>query len=337
MTLSEFIDKYTGKLVDFDKVYGSQCMDLMHQYIVDVLEMINGKILAAPAAKDVYEKFDTLFGSEYFTKIENTPTGVPEKGDIVLFGSKVGLYGHVCIFIEGNAETFTSFDENWPIGSPCHIQTHDYIGCLGWLRSKLPISKTYTEAEYTAAMLDRQKFWEERDKIQAQYTELNLKYSAIAGLGVQTVDDLQKERKDYEDRIIGYTTELAQVRDRNAVLADQLAKQDKEEATALTDGIAALKEVGQLRTALGEIKQAVGAPGKADPSTIVDHVEKLIGYVNSALAKAKKETANFAPGTLAPALDTQKAVPWWQAWLETLGLGVFFFSVIAAVIVRFNH
>jgi len=336
MTLSEFIDKYTGKLVDFDKVYGSQCMDLMHQYINDVLELVNGKILAAPAAKDVYEKFNTMFGNEYFDKIDNTPTGIPSKGDIVLFGSKVGLYGHVCIFIEGNESEFTSFDENWPIGSPCHIQKHDYVGCLGWLHLKLSANKTYTEAEYTAAMLDRQKFWEERDKLQGQLTDLTLIYSAIAGLGVTTVDDLQKERKDYEDRIVGYTTELAQVRDRCAVLADTISKQDKEEATALTDGLAALREVEELRGALGEIKQAVGAPSQANPQTIIDHVEKLIGYVNSALSKAKKESS-FKVGTLAPALDTQQSEPWWKVWLESLGLGVLFFGLFAVVVLQLTH
>ena len=37
MTFDEFIAKWNGKGIDLDYAYGDQCMDLMHQYIVEVL------------------------------------------------------------------------------------------------------------------------------------------------------------------------------------------------------------------------------------------------------------------------------------------------------------
>ena len=36
MNLQEFVDKYKGMLVDFDKAYGAQCVDLARQYMKDV-------------------------------------------------------------------------------------------------------------------------------------------------------------------------------------------------------------------------------------------------------------------------------------------------------------
>mgnify|MGYP001583102486 CR=1 FL=1 len=134
MTFQQFLDKYNGKAVDFDGYYGAQCMDLMHQYVYDVLELTDARILAAPTAKDVYQ--GNPFGLEYFQKINNTPTGVPQEGDIVFFGTGIGPAGHVCIFIEEDEKRFRSFDVNWPVGSPAHIQEHTYGYCLGWLRIK---------------------------------------------------------------------------------------------------------------------------------------------------------------------------------------------------------
>lgn len=134
MTLQQFIEKYNGKYIDFDQAWGNQCFDLFHQFVVEVLGLTDPRIMAAPAAKDLYNNFNNLKGHEYFERIPNTPMGVPNEGDIVIFGS--GTYGHVSIFIEGDANNFKSFDQNYPVGSPCHIQGHTYSSCLGWLRYK---------------------------------------------------------------------------------------------------------------------------------------------------------------------------------------------------------
>jgi hypothetical protein len=132
MTISfdDFIKEWTGKPVDFDGVYPNQCMDLMHQYAYEVLGITDKTVLATPAAYQVYTQFKW---GDYFTKIDNTPTGVPLKGDLLFFGTGVGAYGHVCIFINGNVNSFNSFDANWPTGTLPHIQTHNYNGVLGWL------------------------------------------------------------------------------------------------------------------------------------------------------------------------------------------------------------
>ena len=140
MTFDAFIAKWTGKPVDFDGVYPSQCMDLMHQYVYDVLGLTDRKLLAHPAAYQVYTEFTE---TQYFDKIANTPTGIPQKGDIVLFNkTPSNPYGHVCVFVEGDANKFKSFDANYPTGSLPHVQDHTYGYCLGWLRPKPSVSST---------------------------------------------------------------------------------------------------------------------------------------------------------------------------------------------------
>ena len=136
MTLDAFITTWTNKPVDFDGVYPNQCMDLMHQYVYDVLGISDKATLAQPAAYQVFTNFDNIAGHDKFDKIPNTPTGVPQKGDILFFGQQIGPYGHVCIFIDGDVNSFTSFDANWPTGSLPHRQSHTYNGVLGWLHPK---------------------------------------------------------------------------------------------------------------------------------------------------------------------------------------------------------
>lgn len=141
MTYDDFIRTYTGKTVDTDGYYGGQCMDLMHKYCLDVFGFPLS-YLAAPAAKDVFLNFPNILGSNKFKQIKNTPTGVPQKGDIMFWGTGIGPYGHVAIFIEGDQNKFTSFDQNWNNVQVCNKISHDYTAVLGWLR---PITSSQTE------------------------------------------------------------------------------------------------------------------------------------------------------------------------------------------------
>lgn len=145
MTREEFITKWTGKPVDFDGIYPNQCMDLMHQYAYDVLGITDKAVLAKPWAAQVYTQFSW---DNYFERIGNTATGVPQAGDIILWEEALNYddsvkhgFGHVAIVIEANVKSFKSFDANWPTGSLPHIQQHDnYAHVLGWLRPKIQVT-----------------------------------------------------------------------------------------------------------------------------------------------------------------------------------------------------
>lgn len=136
MTLDQFIAKYNGKYIDFDGHYGPQCVDLMRQYVKEVYGLNPYVIPAAGSAKQIYLNFKN---NEFFHKVPNTITGVPNKGDIVFWGwypFVTGWAGHVSIFSAGDAKKFISFDQNYPTGSFCRYYNHDYRGVMGWLQRK---------------------------------------------------------------------------------------------------------------------------------------------------------------------------------------------------------
>ena len=131
MTYLQFKKKYNGKYIDFDGHYGPQCTDLYRQYCKEVLNIPQSPLVEGAA--DIWN----TYLKEYFERITNTPTGLPEQGDILIWNKNVGGgYGHVAIFDNGTTGKFQSFDQNWPTGSLCHVQGHYYTNLLGWLKFK---------------------------------------------------------------------------------------------------------------------------------------------------------------------------------------------------------
>jgi len=129
MTFDDFIKKWDGKLLDYDNAYSGQCVDVIQQYSVEVLG------IGSWGSGNAVGRW-TNYPKEHFDRIANTPEGVPQKGDVMIWGTGAGPYGHIAVFIEGTAGSFRSFDQNWPVGSKCHIQGHYYNNVLGWLRPK---------------------------------------------------------------------------------------------------------------------------------------------------------------------------------------------------------
>jgi hypothetical protein len=105
----------------------------MRQYIQECLGKDPYSIPRAGYAKDIFKNFKP---NKDFTKVLNTPTGVPSKGDIIFWDFRIpitGIAGHVAVFTGGNAYKFISFDQNYPSKSPCRYYNHDYRGVMGWL------------------------------------------------------------------------------------------------------------------------------------------------------------------------------------------------------------
>lgn len=141
MTLDAFVKKHLGKKIDWDGAYGGQCVDLFRQYVQDVLELPQPK--GVVGAADFWANYGTDKNlKDHYEKIPNTPTGVPKKGDVMLWNKRAGGgYGHVAVFLEGDVNEFTSFDQNWPTLSVCTITQHDYKNVLGWLRPKNDVNE----------------------------------------------------------------------------------------------------------------------------------------------------------------------------------------------------
>lgn len=127
MIIKDFFTFWNGKGIDFDGYYGFQCVDLYRQYVKDVLNLPQ-----SPGVVGAYQIWDR-HDSTKFEKIKNTPEAIPQLGDIIIWKK---IANHVSIFNYGDIESFVSFDQNWPIGSICHFQNHNYTNVIGWLRPK---------------------------------------------------------------------------------------------------------------------------------------------------------------------------------------------------------
>ncbi len=151
MTLDEFIKYWDGKYCETAGTSNAlnQCVDLANAYIREVLNL---PIIEWTNAID----FPSKAGDKY-EYILNTITGVPQKGDLIIWKPSPG---HIAIFIEGNTDRFSSFDQNFPLNSVCHIQEHSYFNVIGWLHPKevttLPVEKkVFEELVRKATELDK--------------------------------------------------------------------------------------------------------------------------------------------------------------------------------------
>ena len=127
MTLKEFVDKYEGKYVDWDKYYGAQCVDLYDFYCKEVL---GAPIHYVTGAKDIWDNYP----KEHFTKIPNTPDGIPTPGSVMIWGREYGPWGHVAIVISADVNRFKVLSQNDPVDTPTQIRDYNYNYVLGWLK-----------------------------------------------------------------------------------------------------------------------------------------------------------------------------------------------------------
>lgn len=138
MTFDQFIAKYKGKGLDFDGSYGNQCVDMARFYWRDVLGISQPRGVAG--AKDFWTNYDTDPNlKNNFTKIPNTRELIPQKGDVIIWGSSYGKWGHIAIATEGTIDNFSAFSQNDPTGTKSIIKYYpNFNGVLGVLRPKSP-------------------------------------------------------------------------------------------------------------------------------------------------------------------------------------------------------
>lgn len=133
MSIDEFVKNYEGKQVDYDKAFGSQCVDLFRQYSKEVLQ-IGEHTGAVVGGKDLYLNYDNMpLMKKYFDKVYT-----PQKGDIVIFdGTSGNKYGHVALVIYASRKTLVVFEQdgfNQSKGAYLKLRTFENV--LGFLRKK---------------------------------------------------------------------------------------------------------------------------------------------------------------------------------------------------------
>lgn len=251
MKLDDFISKYEGKFVDVDGFPSSnkyQCTDLYRTYVKEVL----GYPQSPPVegAKDIWNSYLP----EYFTRIENTPDGVPQKGDIVIFGTGLGKWGHVSIFLEGNISRFTSLDQNYPTGSPVHKQGHTYNAVIGWLTPKE--QKMDTPNWFNTLLQERGLSLEREGEFRA-FWEKAVRYD-------DEIKSLQEQVKSNSEALADRAREVSILTEENQRLRN---KADEAEEKYNTKGI-------ELAEANGKIKDL-----EYEKKTLEAKTEKLEGEI----------------------------------------------------------
>lgn len=144
MNLDQFIQEYTGQSLSYDGIKDNrgQCVQLVAYYVEQVLG-------CPPFFADAVYWF-TTFGGElpnYFDKTDNNENVLPQRGDIVVWGSTLpnsGGAGHIAVCLSANQTQFTSFDSNWN-GKYAHQVTHDWSYVIGWLRPKAKLANLKEE------------------------------------------------------------------------------------------------------------------------------------------------------------------------------------------------
>lgn len=186
MTARQWMKSIEGKKIDYDGVYGAQCVDLIKKYFVD--------IIGIPAIKNNAVDYWTNYPSAHFTRIANTASFIPKSGDIIIWGStkspgwdgkNVGTYGHIAIVWTATVDWFDSLDQNWPNSggtTPAKFIHHNYSAIKGVLRPNKDVNfdQVVADAEARAnadaqaklqAEADR-KAKEEAERIAAEQAKL---------------------------------------------------------------------------------------------------------------------------------------------------------------------
>ena len=114
-----------GKGLDYDGAYGNQCVDLI-KYYYDFFGV------ASYARGNGYQ-YATNKLPQGWTRIKNTPSFIPEPGDIAVWTQGIGKNGHVAIILSADLHNFVSMDQNWG-ASYCKQVRHNYKNFWGVVR-----------------------------------------------------------------------------------------------------------------------------------------------------------------------------------------------------------
>jgi hypothetical protein len=137
MNLEEFVVKYLGKKVDFDGVYGAQCVDLFRQYSKECLGISEhtGSCSTSGGAKDLFLDYNKMpLEKKYFSR-ETKKSMI--QGDILIWDhTDKNQYGHVAIYLGKLNNSLIVFEQNGFTQNGAEINIRSKNNLLGFLRKK---------------------------------------------------------------------------------------------------------------------------------------------------------------------------------------------------------
>lgn len=298
MILEEFVKQWDGKPCE---VAGSadaknQCVDLANAYIRDVWGL---PIVEWTNAVDFPEKITNC------NFIENTPDGVPQASDIVVFkkyGSLYGVNGHIGVVTEATANSMKIFEQNYPTGSLCKIGTHNYLGCRGWLRKK----ETMFDDEMVIKKLEYKNLFEGNQLFQ-QFKDNG--YASVADVKA----DIAARNKTIEEQ-------KAEIK-----LANDAAAEDKNSYQALRDAAAkalgVTQDVNQINAALTKLEKDLNDYDtvKRNLATLQTAFDTSVGNSTATIKAYEALMKNaYSPAELAKLPAAKRSELMWQLMVSLI-------------------
>jgi len=137
MTLEDFIKKYNGKQVDYDGVFGGQCVDLFRQYCVEVLLIAEhtGSCQSSGGAKDLFLDYHRMpVEKKYFIRSSSKTC---KAGDVLIWNeSLTNKYGHVAIYLGMIGNSYLVFEQDGFKQDGAKINLRGKENLLGYLRKR---------------------------------------------------------------------------------------------------------------------------------------------------------------------------------------------------------
>lgn len=147
MTIQEFVEKYKGKLVDFDGAYGAQCVDLVRQYFKDVWELPKQPEGVIGAQDFYYKHNERPIQNKLCDCHSYIGAMLPPVGSVVVFKkASTNQFGHIGICLSADALGMNVFEQDGIANAKAieekrkqkgaYIKRWNYDRLVGWLVKK---------------------------------------------------------------------------------------------------------------------------------------------------------------------------------------------------------
>ena len=199
---NEFKNKYLGKRVDIDGVYGGQCVDLFNAWNKDYNNGVYINCKPSGYARSLAENKVNNGILKYFAE---TAVNNMIEGTVVVYGKcKFAPQGHVCFFIKDNGNgTYQALQQNYLNRQYVTIDNNPYDGIIGaFIPNQLV--RTSTNIDELAKAVIRGDYGngnERKQRLGSLYNQVQARVNEMLGNSSNSanIDELAKAviRGDY--------------------------------------------------------------------------------------------------------------------------------------------
>ena len=188
---NEFIEKYLGKKVDIDGLYGGQCVDLFNAWNKEH----NGVYINCKPSGYARSLAENKANNGILKYFKETQVNNMIEGTVVVYGKcKFAPEGHVCFFIKDNGNgTYRALQQNYNNKQYVTIDNNPYEGIIGaFIPNQLV--RTSTNIDELAKAVIRGDYGngeERKQKLGNLYNQVQARVNEMLG-NTANIDELAK-------------------------------------------------------------------------------------------------------------------------------------------------